>query len=191
MYLYEAGQLSSPSYTAQGTAQWQYRERPLTRWPLSLLLIDLSPLIDSPACGVLVGERKPLRLGVYHSSTQTATVCFAPVTISGFFLNFETVLSSLLFFTSSPPTISSCRTVEPKSLSLLNLSNFLWFSAGIWRTLFHSETLLSDGKLLKAQTSKLQLKSSIMLCTEKEQLTIILTTTEARLSHPFISSAAH
>lgn len=41
MYLYEGGQLSAASYTAQGTAKLQHTGPPLTPRPLSLLLSDL------------------------------------------------------------------------------------------------------------------------------------------------------
>lgn len=63
MYLYGAGQLSSPCYTAQGTAHLQHVDLPLTWWPLSLLLIDLLHPFG-PACGFLLGVRLTWRLSV-------------------------------------------------------------------------------------------------------------------------------
>lgn len=69
MCLYGAGQLSSPFYTAQGTAQLQHVDLPLTWWPLSLLLTDLPPPIDGPACGFLTGGQTRWRLNTifwYH-----------------------------------------------------------------------------------------------------------------------------
>lgn len=68
MYLYGAGQLSSHSYTAQGTAQLQHIDLPLTWWPLSLLLIDLKPPIDSPACGSLIGGKNEVEVFCLHYS---------------------------------------------------------------------------------------------------------------------------
>lgn len=69
MCLYGAGQLSSPCYTAQGTAHLQHIDLPLTRWPLSLLLIDLSPPIG-PACGFFIRGKIEVEAFCLHNSTD-------------------------------------------------------------------------------------------------------------------------
>lgn len=55
MYLYGAGQLSSPSYIAQGTTQLRHVDLPLTWWPLRLLLVAPSPPTGS-VHGFLIGR---------------------------------------------------------------------------------------------------------------------------------------
>ena len=108
MYLYWAGQRSSPSYTAQETAQLQHIDPPLTWWPLSLLLIDLPPPIDSPACGSLIGKRMRWRLSVCTTQCTERVLFQQGMTVSRFSFSKKSQITAKTVFSGIYEILFCC-----------------------------------------------------------------------------------